>query len=486
MRFLHSFVFAALLPGFAVAADYVLPGEMAERAVRDPERFQEQMIQHLFRVSPDGRLTQEQADIYHQRARAQARASARQRWWIHDLDGDGTISQDEVRKLRLVMPTRERAEFEGLFLKADANSDGALSQKEINTAADATITRFHREEPLAKNLQSLDFDGDSIVTVEDIVAALATLKNSSIGQSHALERAGCNLPKPSPEAEIVMFGAYEGAAVSTVAVAGMDEETSLGVLEIEPGDAPLYIVVSVYDAMVLRFTGATDRVERLVGSSYKSLGVVGLPKDRVTFAPRDACRLKYFDKKDAAAANQVRAMLTSHLGRAPDRIVTSYDIGRSRLPSGRPAEASTKPKKSGVTIIQGNRRIQLTEDGIVELDVESTAVATRNELLRFYPAGIATVMPEDVVTLAGDAKAYDVLPQQAGLLQLQDSGAIRLLERGVYAIEKPIVRFPAGLNGAHSVQFILRKGVPMPGGSPGHSSVLIEETGECIGARCRQ
>ncbi len=42
------------------------------------------------------------------------------------------------------------------------------------------------------------------------------------------------------------------------------------------------------------------------------------------------------------------------------------------------------------------------------------------------------------------------------------------------------LRFPAGLSGGHSVAFILGKGVPMPEGSPGHSRVVSEETGQII------
>ena len=42
---------------------------------------------------------------------------------------------------------------------------------------------------------------------------------------------------------------------------------------------------------------------------------------------------------------------------------------------------------------------------------------------------------------------------------------------------------PAGLNGAHSVRFILAKGVPMPDGRPGHSTVISEETGQPVTPR---
>jgi hypothetical protein len=40
------------------------------------------------------------------------------------------------------------------------------------------------------------------------------------------------------------------------------------------------------------------------------------------------------------------------------------------------------------------------------------------------------------------------------------------------------MRFPGGLTGAHSVNFLLRRGVPKPSGHPGHSTVVSEDTGE--------
>ena len=145
-----------------------------------------------------------------------------------------------------------------------------------------------------------------------------------------------------------------------------------------------------------------------------------------------------------------------------------------------------KSKSGGLTIIQGNRRIQITEDGIIDLGVKGKpGNSAESDLLRYYPGGIASVMPEDVITAGGKAQAYDVLAQQDGLLQLVNAGALSVLKNGTYSIDKPIARFPAGLNGGYSLRFILRRGVPMPSGNPGHSSNLIEETGECLnGNRC--
>ena len=74
---------------------------------------------------------------------------------------------------------------------------------------------------------------------------------------------------------------------------------------------------------------------------------------------------------------------------------------------------------------------------------------------------------------------YQVLPEEAGLNQLMRAGKIAQDRGGEYLIKKKI-RFPADLTGAHSVKFLLLRGVPSPDGDSGHSEVISEETGKEI------
>ncbi len=52
-----------------------------------------------------------------------------------------------------------------------------------------------------------------------------------------------------------------------------------------------------------------------------------------------------------------------------------------------------------------------------------------------------------------------------------------------YVIQRDF-EIPAGLHGAHSVVFVLEKSVPYPRGDPGHSVILDQSTGACMGAVC--
>ncbi len=457
---------------------------------RGTERAEEQLINQLFSMAPTGVLTREMAETIDQRQSASNRISVMAPVLQNDLDGDAEVSQLEINRVRAVMSGKKRSHFEKMLLKVDTNKDGILSAAEIGAMADETVAKQQanrkRRSLQGASFMVFDSNDDGVVVVDEILQTLRRVaeegapvrSNAGIGQS-----TGCNLPPPSQKAEVVFLGGYEGTAVSNVAVAGLDRETSFATLDIERGENPVYIVVSVHDAMVLRITGATERVERFVGVSRSGIGVVGLPRDRVELATLKECRIPPAHNLDSSNGIKARALLTANLDREV-QMAGHYDLGWVKLPSGR-SDTSAKPRQASGSLVihKGNRRFRMTDDGFEEMVASNTPSALQSDLRRYYPDGVATVDPESVVT-DGKAEAYDVLPQQAGLIQLMESGALSVLSDGTFSIDKPIARFPAGLNGGHSVRFVLRRGVPMPAGNPGHSRVLIEETGACAGSRC--
>jgi hypothetical protein len=457
---------------------------------RDAGRTQEQVINQLFAMTPTGELTRDMAETIDQQLEAKRRVGAITPILLYDLDGDGEVSKDEIERVRTVLSGRERSGLETMVLEGDTDKDGALSAVEIaqigKAAAAKPQGRWSRSGLQGSQFMAFDANGDGVVEVEDIVktieriaAAGPPLTRST--QANSVKR--CDLPKPSAKAIPIYVGGYEGTAISTVAVAGLDRETSFATLEIEEGDDPLYIVFNVYDPMVVRVTGATHRVERFVGGSLGGIGVVGLPKDVVDLTSLAACGIPAAYEMESSKGIQAKAILAANLGKQA-RMIGSYRLDKISLPSGESKTPAIDRGAAGsLTIQKGNRRFQMTEDGVKEIEAPGTMNALSARLLRYYPAGIASVMPQEVVT-NGTAQTYDVLPQQAGLIQLVESGAMSVLRDGSYSIDKPIARFPAGLNGGHAVKFVLRRGVPMPAGSPGHSSVLIEETGKCVGGRC--
>jgi hypothetical protein len=121
----------------------------------------------------------------------------------------------------------------------------------------------------------------------------------------------------------------------------------------------------------------------------------------------------------------------------------------------------------------GSLKIEGDTSNIV---VRSGPQSLESEFRRFSPGGVIEIDPRRVVA-SMPVERYEVLPQQAGLLQLVKQGKLAENGRGEFLIKEKI-RFPAELHGAHSVKFLLLRGVPLPDGSPGHSQVISEETGE--------
>jgi len=99
-----------------------------------------------------------------------------------------------------------------------------------------------------------------------------------------------------------------------------------------------------------------------------------------------------------------------------------------------------------------------------------------DDLARSYPGGVVRIDPQNVVASAAVAP-YEVLPKQAGLVQLEKSGKIEQNPSGEFVI-KDKIRFPAELTGA--VKFLLLRGVAMPEGDPGQAVVIAEETGKPV------
>lgn len=313
----------------------------------------------------------------------------------------------------------------------------------------------------------------------------------------------CRLPTATNAAEVILFGIYEGDAVSSVALADRDSDTGVMEIIVEPGVTPLHLILSSYQSTIWRFSGAVDRVSRVVlmasptspprdwspprpeyvsagnaastASAYARhaqarrssppprprpgravyAGVVGVPADRVRTVAPDAC-FEYFYEADSIKAVRIAATVQRAMGQRPDIVAGAYSLAAVKLPSGKGAP--------------GSRRMDAPDGFDPRL---------WDEALRFSPAGLAAIQPAEVVSEV-DALPYDVLPGQMGLAQLVAEGRLVRLSDGL-KIVAPIPRFPARLTGAHSTSFLLGTGVPMPDGSPGHSCVVLESTGQPVG-----
>ena len=350
---------------------------------------------------------------------------------------------------------------------------------------------------------AFDYDGNGKVDLAEISSVVAAIDPEMLEVSKKRRTAAapstvlCKVPKPM-DAEVVLLSGYQGSAISTLAVSGQDVETTVATVVIENGTRPLYIFATAYDSIVWKFEGATDRIQHLVVQPRSTkdgpgAAVAGVDKSKITFVPERACINGYVKSKSAKDRAKI-GTLSTLLGKDIDSFALSYTIKNLRVPQTKDntiSNAEEHPYREPVSFSIGENSYQLSATGMVvkgdghgNSDQQATNRATIREMMRFRPGGLIP-LTSDQVHAAGDVQPYEILPQEAGLLQLMAEGKIEF-DRGTYVITKPITRFPAGLFGAHSVKFVLGEGVPMPGGSPGHSSVISGETGEClVGRLCR-
>lgn len=277
----------------------------------------------------------------------------------------------------------------------------------------------------------------------------------------------CTVPSPSSDDEVVAVGLYESATLSSAAVGGLDQETNFIPVRIERGDKPVYLILSSYESMVWRLTGATDRVARVVvstfhrqpGSDAPASGVIGIAEAKLSF-PRQNC-LGYFNNP-GEAPRALERLYGSWLDRM--RVVTAY----SALDIGVPSGAITPNPRGTPALPPG---------------FDSSAWS---EAARYWPGGIAMIPPRLIVSPA-TARSYQVLPSQAGIAQLLGSGAMANSAGGL-RIVRAIPHVPPRMGGAHRADITLAAGLPVPEGDLVHACLTVEDSGQVlgIGSICRR
>ena len=440
-----------------------------------------------------------------------------------DKDGDG-LSQSDIEKQRLTIATRERARNGQQFLSMDFNNDLQVDAAEIESFSEGDATRrkanadsFMRrydtnkdgvaqlEEALAiepnrhrfrnhqrvEALINLDPNGDGRLTRTELVPlaeaafdyfdrdASGTISPTEYQQVRAEQelarkirlrrQAGCFFQPPSPNARFIAYSPYGAQTISSVFVGGPQIETGVVDVTIAPGDTPLYLVLSTYDSVIWRFSGATDRVERLIAASFASknrrarqgenktsaVGVIGLERSVVRIT-NPFCLPRFTDQREIeAGVPQIE--FAALLGREPDEIARENPIGRLSVP-----ELKMERYRFG-------QKLKVM-DGFDPTIWE--------DALGFHPGGFEFIDANDVISEepVGD---YDVLPNKFGLAKLVAEGALSFegssSHNRKFTLLKPISRWPAEQNGALSTSFVKPDDIPMPEGSLGHSCVMTPE-----------
>jgi Ca2+-binding EF-hand superfamily protein len=360
---------------------------------------------------------------------------------------------------------------EALFRKIDSDHDGKISHREL-------IDYRRQSDPLYA--AALGAAADAARKQLEVEAEMARKQR----EAAAAERAGCAMPAASSKAKVILLSAYQTEALSSVAIGPQEAVVHAGRIVVEPGDDPLYVVIPTHAAMIWQFSGATERVERLVMSSQVQgdnanpdargtvslVGATGLPRDRISLFAKSGC-LSYFSEMPSSQSVRVVAEVREATGREPFKVFTAYSVLGFSIPSGK-VESLDNVRPQTLIIEKGAGTLRLEGD-TSNIILRAGRSRARDDLYFYSPGGLIEIDPKSVVSSL-PAETYEVFPEQAGLVQLLESGALKQNREGEYVVQKKM-RFPAGLAGAHSVKFLVLRGTPLPDGNPGHSCVTVED-----------
>jgi hypothetical protein len=418
--------------------------------------------------------------VFRDVAMAERRASAIGEVLAHDLDGDLIVTREEIERTQ--NSASSRIARRSLMDRYDSNRDSRIELHEVaehtfddnaipgdalvnflalDPDQDGRLTRAELWAITERVFATIDLDDSFVVSQEEYAVHEARLRlAASVPQR-------CSLPPVPDGAQIIVVGAYDGEALSSVAVGGPDQETYVIDLVIDPGSQPIYLIALSYKSMIWRLTGASDRVARFVASSYESsegnvsaVGLVGLSRDRVSVL-RGSC-INHFRR--AADAPAVALSVRQALGRGPDSMISADNAVAVSIPAGNSTLA--------------NRRAPPPPP--VGFDAQAWSDATR-----FWPGGIIEIEPARVVARSS-VRSYEVLPSQAGIAQLLGSGALqRTGKRDTFRLVRAIAHLPPGMGGAHSANFVVASGISLPPGDPVHACVRFEDGAPDVGTTCR-
>lgn len=457
-----------LPPIESVPLDTELDAQLVSRINSSPESAAAYLLRAFESVANEDVVTISELQIIANQNAAIARAKTVQSLLVFDENGDGQITKAEFQVVQPNNTSHIRFPGEYVFIRADKDENDILTMKEIllyGREFPSKASRFRSDW-----IGGFDENSDGRITKTEFLASVDKLiqeYGEPLSETKDNSKPGCSASLPAADDMVVFVSGYEGSGLSNVAVLSPDEVTEVSRLVIEEGDQPLYIMASTYESMIWVLTGDVDRVRKFVTSKNRrteygqnkdkaGVGVVGLAKEKIEFLEPN-CLNYYYKPADSLEGIRAKGQWSRIAGRKPDKMIGHYALYSTRIPSGVNVPPNSQERFSKRTV---------------------------SNLYRYAAEGVIGIDPEKVVAPA-KVNLYDVLPQQGGLEQLLKSGHMKYLNDDTFHIVKPIARFPAGLAGGHSVKFVLGEGVPMPSGSPGHSTVYDEESGECLrGHRC--
>lgn len=413
-------------------------------------------------------FSQSDLDLANQTTNAQTRSQVIAGWLARDLDWDGQITTEELRASLMrqarqplrsaagkVFPTDEQVEIalEQLIERADLpdpDGDGVTTFEEMQAAAtagssrtagrsmrepqrhadhryggvldadgDGTTTLAEFEEALDIALPIFDLDGDGSLSMDEFLELRKrrSRENKRLAkQQQAARRAremeaaarGCALPTTARGTRFVFATIGTGTALPTVSLGGDETITSLARLLVERGTQPLALLVSANSPVILDVEGAVERLQSITAIGAP-IGVRGVAAGRVHLTDPDRCKLNRLAKR----GNKDRVtldLITKLAGRRPNDFVNADRVGQIAIPSGRD-------------------RLSVRFDSEIAFARGSEAGPLWDRFRFRMPSGLVSVDAGSVIART-TPKRYGVLPFEAGLALMVETGQLALVDPG--------------------------------------------------------
>lgn len=362
-----------------------------------------------------------------------------------DQDGNGRLTAAEL----LPPPPRpepasikkRRDRFAHVFA-LDPNRDGTLTEPEL-------ILEFGRQ------FARIDRNGDGTVSRTEYDAGRRLVSDAQT----ITDLPVCAVPAPGRKSRAIAFATAQGQQLSSVAVGGQDHETGIFDVVIEPGKAPLYVMLSAQDPIIWSVTGSVGRVERLVVFAWSKddagrplAAVAGIPAGKVFFAEPGCLPAHLINRGDA----DVRRSST---------IVFSAVTGIQTEADARPGNNASALLPSLVI-----ERAQGAAQAPAGFDADEWFAATAT-----WPRGLGDINPERLVAKT-TVERYAQMPGEIGIARLVAEGVLVPTENySEYRIIKPLERFPARSTGAGGTSYVLGDGIALPTGKQGPGCVYASD-----------
>ncbi|UOO89281.1 J domain-containing protein [Vitreoscilla massiliensis] len=230
---------------------------------------------------------------------------------------------------------------------------------------------------------------------------------------------------------------------------------------------PVVLILGAYEPSIWRIKWEPNTV--IVGvvlTGYHDQKILGLPKSvpvLTTTSQKNECGANYVSSENAGAVNQL------------SKSILKQDIKSLVLAKNGQALIGNITAQTPLTMSSDTTLEQIIDKNMPLAGRKGIEQAVQKGLLR--PA-----LPAD---LKQWQKAYDQAhnvhrPPIVGEERPQNGSYLLRGGDSAYVILKPMT-IPAGLYGAHSVEFLLPKGIQKPSGNLGHSTIYDLSNGQCYG-----